>query len=142
MKGSPLVRALVLLGVLLLLSWPLSVLTRRSDEKAADAAAEVAQVPVVSRIPLVLTFSQAAARVEVSHLGKVVWSLEHPGRRAEAALEVPFPKEGIELSVAVQWEGQGDGEGALRLQLTGPDGTEYDRSVWGGKTTEAVVAFP
>lgn len=140
MKGSPLLRALVLLGVLLLLSWPLSVLTRRGDEKSLDAAAEIAAVPVVSRIPLVLTFSQTAARVEVSHLGKVVWSVDRPGRRAETALEVSFPKEGIELSVAVQWEGES--EGALRLQLSGPDGTEYDRSVWGAKTLEAVVAFP
>jgi hypothetical protein len=116
------------------------VLTRRSDEQAAGAAAEVAPEPVVARLPLVLTFSQTALQVEVSHLGKVVWKQERPGRRVEAALEIPFPREGVELAVAVQWEGEV--EAALRLQLTGPDGTEYDRSVWGGKTTEAVVAFP
>lgn len=133
-------RALVLLGVLLFLSWPLRVLTRRGDESAAAAAAEPEAAPEAAKLPLVLTFSQTALQVELSHLGKVVWKRERPGRRAEAALEIPFPKEGVELAVSVQWEGEG--EGALRLQLTGPDGAEYDRSVWGGGTTEAVVAFP
>ncbi len=140
MKGSPLVRSLVLLGVLLFLSWPLSVLTRRGDEQAAGAAAEAAPEPLVASLPLVLTFSQTALQVEVSHLGKVVWKRERPERRVEAALEIPFPQEGVELAVAVQWEGEV--EAALRLQLTGPDGADYDRSVWGVKTTEAVVSFP
>jgi len=143
MRGSPLIRALVLLFGLLALGWPLRMLLQREAAQVVAAqtpAAPLAEAAVPSRLPLTLTFSQKALRVELRYAGKSVWTLAHPGFHEVAELQIPFPKEGVELAVSVEFEGEA--QGALRLQLTAPDGSEYDRSLWGARTVEAVIPFP
>lgn len=143
MRGSPLMRALVLLCVLCALAWPLRVVTRQAPEAASPAessssAEPSATVPV--KLPLKLTFARAAQAVEVRYSGKVVWRKDTPAATEALELELPFPKEGLELGVSVRWP---EGEtAALRLQMTVPDGGELERSVWGSGTVEAVVPFP
>jgi hypothetical protein len=142
MRGSPLVRALVLFLGLLALSWPLRLFLQREAAQVAVAQspAVVPEPAAASRLPLTLTFSQKALRAEVRYAGKSLWLLEHPGLRETGELRIPFPKEGVELLVSVEFEGEA--QGALRLQLTAPDGNEYDRSLWGAGTVEAVIPFP
>lgn len=143
MRGSPLIRALVLLFGLLSLGWPLRMLLQREAAQVVAAqtpAAPLAEAAVPSLLPLTLTFSQKALRVELRYAGKSVWTLAHPGLHEVAELQIPFPKEGVELAVSVEFEGEA--QGALRLQLTAPDGSEYDRSLWGARTVEAVIPFP
>ena len=142
MRGSPLIRALLLLLGLLALSWPLRLLLEReaAQVEAARAPATVLEATAPSRLPLMLTFSQKALRAEIRYAGKSLWLLEHPGLRESCELQIPFPKEGVELLVIVEFEGEA--QGALRLQFTAPDGNEYDRSLWGARTVEAVIPFP
>jgi len=142
MRGSPLVRALVLFLGLLALSWPLRLFLQREAAQVAlaQSPAVVPEPTAASRLPLTLTFSQKALRAEVRYAGKSLWLLEHPGLRETGELQIPFPKEGVELVVSVEFEGEA--QGALRLQLTAPDGNEYDRSLWGAGTVEAVIPFP
>ena len=142
MRGSPLIRALLLLLGLLALSWPLRLLLEReaAQVEAARAPATVLEAAAPPRLPLMLTFSQKALRAEIRYAGKSLWLLEHPGLRESCELQIPFPKEGVELLVIVEFEGEA--QGALRLQFTAPDGNEYDRSLWGARTVEAVIPFP
>jgi hypothetical protein len=145
MKGSPLLRAFLLAGVLALVSLPLHQLTRRGEEAAEAAAVEVAAAgahldETKARMPLVLTFSQAAQRVELRHLGAVVWAKENPGASETVELNLPFPKQGLELGVSVVWPGEN--AAALRLRLTSPEGVEWDRTVWGDASVETIVPFP
>ncbi len=143
MRGSPLIRALcvflVVLGLGVLLHFWLN--TQDGERfKAASTEEAAADVHAAATLPLVLSFSQKANRAEVRYLGKPVWTLEHPGLQEKGSLQIPFPKEGVELSVTVEFAGEA--QAAMRLQLTAPDGTEYDRSLWGAHTLEAVILFP
>ncbi len=139
MRGSPLLRAALTLCVLLALGWPLQVITRPAAENlAGPATAPVSEA--VSKLPLKLTFSRAAKSAELLYSGKRVWFVEKPGVSVSLSLNLPFPKEGIELEARVEWEGEEPS--ALRLQLVTPEGDEIDRSVWGQEAVQSIVPFP
>ena len=139
MRGSPLLRAALTLCVLLALGWPLQVITRPAAENlAGPATAPVSEA--VSKLPLKLTFSRAAKSAELLYSGKRVWFAEKPDVAVSLSLDLPFPKEGIELEARVEWEGEEPS--ALRLQLVTPEGDEIDRSVWGQEAVQSIVPFP
>ena len=144
MKGSPFLRAVLLFTALLALSLPLKRVTQPetagSSSPAETAHAAEPHPTTDQKLPLALSFSRKAERIELRHLGKVVWVKDHPGLRETIELLLPFPQEGIEMGVAVQWSGEE--LSALRLQLTTPDGTELDRTAWGSETIETVLSFP
>lgn len=143
MKGSPPLRAFLLLLTLLAMGWPLMQLTRRTlhEEPSGGSVTLAENAPsVTEKIPLVLSATKAAELVEVRHLGAVVWSKENPAAQESLELNLTFPAEGIELTLTVRWSGKE--LAALRLQLTTPEGKELERSVWGAETVEAVVSFP
>ncbi len=143
MKGNPLLRAVVLLAVVLLLAWPLSRVTRPAaveGQSGGDARSAEALPATPQKLSLTLSLTRSAERIELRHLGVVVWAKDRPGLRETVDLSIPFPQEGIELAVTVQWPGTE--LSALRLQLATPDGTELDRSAWGNETMEAVISFP
>ena len=142
MKGSPLLRAGVLLTTLLLLVWPLRRVTRETSPEEAGKEAQPSEAPPapVQKLGLTLSFTREAERIELRHLGALVWEKDRPALRESLDLNLPFPKEGIELAVTIHW--QGTELSALRFQLATPDGTELDRSAWGTETVEAVISFP
>lgn len=144
MRGSPLQRALLLLVALLALCVPLKRITRTeasggTPDPPADRPSETGDAPV-QKLGLLLSFTKGAERVELRHLGQPVWSKDHPGLQETADFSLPFPKEGIELAVSVRWPGED--LSAVRVRLTTPEGSELERSVWGGATVEAVLSFP
>ncbi len=140
MKGSPVLRAILLASLMLALGWPLHLLTQKGEDAHEQASAQPTESRVAERLPLVLTFSKPAERVEIRHLGVVVWSKDQPALQEAVELNLPFPKEGAELGVSVVW---GDSAAsALRIQLTTPDGSELERTVWGTASTESIVPFP
>jgi hypothetical protein len=143
-RGSPLLRALLLLAALLALSVPLRRVTQPSPGGGVQfTAAEPSDKPTgvaAQTVALTLSLTRPAERIELQHLGKPVWSKDRPGLRETMDLSLPFPPEGIELAVTVRW--QGAELSAMRLQLTTPDGTDLERSVWGQETVEAVLSFP
>ena len=145
MRGLPLFRALgVFLAVLGLgvglHFWLKKQESERMNAVSAEVAEAAADIPPIAAVPVVLSFSQKATSVEIRYSGKPVWTAEHPGLQEKCTLQIPFPKEGVELSVSVEFEGEA--QGAMRLQLRAPDGTEYDRSLWGARAVEAVIPFP
>ncbi len=142
MKGSPLLRAVLLLATLLLLAWPLSRVTGPAAQGQSRTELPAAEAPDAApqKLTLILSFTRTAERIELRHLGAVVWAKDRPALRESVALNLPFPREGIELAVTVQWPGAE--LSALRFQLATPDGTELERSAWGAGTLEAVLSFP
>ncbi len=141
MKGSPLVRAVVLLGVIIALGWPLHWLTRQGSPVAVNESLPSGSLadPLVA-LPVDLMFSKPALRLELSHLGKIIWAKDAPSVHEEIELKLPIPKEGVELVANVQWPGQE--WAALRVKATLPGASELERTVWGAGSVEAVVPLP
>ncbi len=142
MKGSPLLRAALALGVLLALGWPLNVITRPAEDvlPVVQEAPHASSPSAAAELPLKLTFSRPAKNAELLYSGKRVWFAERPPVSVSVKLEIPFPQEGIELEARAHWEDEE--QSALRLQLTTPQGDEIDRSVWARQTLQAIVPFP
>lgn len=142
MKGSPLVRALLVFLAILSLGWPLYHLTNLEEQKIHTAEAETKQQVSTEAqlLELELSFTRGAKVFEIKHLGDVVWRKDSPGLQERARLPIVFPKEGVELQVRAELEGSG--LAAIRCRLITPQGDEYERSVWGDGTINAVIPFP
>ena len=136
MKGSPLLRAVLAFAAIALMGVPLWKLTRGGEAVAAPAQVELAAAP----IPMRLTFSIAPRSFAISHLGKLVWADETQGTDVTKTLALVYPKEGVDLEVKVLWPSEADG--AVRVRLTDPDGSEHDKTVWGRGEMEEIVTFP
>ena len=137
MRGSPILRAVLVFLALLSLAPVLWRLTR-ADARAVQPA--IQQPAKNGRTEVRLTFSTAAKRVVIQHLGKEVWHQLMPAAQETFTCEIPWPKEGIELHVLVDWP-EGTRAAAMRVRLTAPDGTEHDRSVWGEMSADDVLTF-
>ena len=137
MRGSPILRAVLVFLALLSLAPVLWRLTR-ADARAVQPAAQQPAKNV--RTEVRLTFSTPAKRAAIQHLGREVWSKESPASEENFTREIPWPKEGVELHVIVEWP-EGTRAAAMRVRLTAPDGTEHDHSVWGDANADDVLTF-
>lgn len=138
MRGSPILRAVLVFLALLALAPLLWKLTRPVLAQAMPKPQpEVKSAMVEVR----LNFSTAATRVVIQHLGREVWSKDAPALSEDFSAQIPWPKEGVELHVLVNWP-EGTRSAAMRVRLTAPDGAEYDRSAWGSAKTDDVLRFP
>jgi hypothetical protein len=137
-RGSPLLRALVAFLVLLALGAPLWRLTQPAG---VPVAAPVAEAKTEAQpVRLRLTFSHVPKSMRVLHLGEEVWTESAPAAEVEREFRLPFPREGIELQFDIAWPEEG--LAAMRAQLTTPDGTELEKSIWGRGSVSEVAAFP
>jgi hypothetical protein len=133
--GSPLLRAAIVLAVLLVLLLPLLSFTapraRALPPSAAVTAATKAHLEIVStKIPF--TFA-------VTHLGKMIWQGGSTTESVAADVEMPIPKEGIDLAVQVDWSSAG----AAAAKLTVTHGSEsIERTLWGDGNAADVLTFP
>ncbi|MBO0696620.1 MAG: hypothetical protein J2P56_11055, partial [Verrucomicrobia bacterium] len=109
MRGSPLLRVLLVVIALLAVLWPLRSLTTHRVERPAASAQSVA-VPE-SNAHLVLTSTSFPFTFEISHLGKTIWKGETPQSSVSRDVTMAFPPEGVDLLVDVKW--QDDKEGAV-----------------------------
>lgn len=136
MRGSPILRAVFVFVALLAFAPLLWKMTR-------PAVAHPVPQPQVKRATAEarLSFSTPATLVTIQHLGREVWSKSSPTTAEDFPLEIPWPKEGVELHVIVVWP-EGTRNAALRVRLTAPDGTEYDRTLWGNTAADDVLGFP
>ncbi len=135
MLGSPLLRALLALAVLLLLLLPMwSLTSARAPAEAAPAAADPA-----SSARLELASSRSPFAFSVSHLGKVIWQGQSAGPSVAKDLQLPLPKEGVDLLLRVEWTGRE--LSAARLALTAEGRAPVERTVWGERVAEDVVTF-
>ena len=137
MRGSPILRAVLVFLALLSLAPVLWRLTR-ADARTVQPAV---QQPAKNRKSEVrLTFSTPAMRVVIQHLGREMWHHLMPAAEENFTCEIPWPKEGVELHVIVEWP-EGTRTAAMRLRVTAPDGTEHDRTVWGDANADDVLTF-
>jgi len=137
MRGSPLVRALVVLLGLLALLLPLRTLTshQRVQQPITDT-----QAPAAKKLHLELTSTTAPFQYEVSFLGKVIWHGEANANSAAIDVDLDFPPEGIDLVLDASWPETKPA--AVRLQVTLPDGMPIAKTVWGdGTKASGVLTF-
>ena len=137
MRGSPILRAVLVFVALLALAPLLWKMTR---PVLADTVPEHL-LDLHEIVDVRLNFTTAATRVEIQHLGRKVWSKATPAVAETLAVKIPWPNEGVDLRVIAAWP-EGTRSAAMRVRLTAPDGTEYDRTVWGDATADDVLKFP
>ena len=138
MRGSPLLRALLVFLAILALGWPLRRLTSASDaprEQPKTVAAEAKE------IGLRLAFTHVPKSVKVLHLGQDVWSESVPVAEMQRALKLAYPDAGIDLQFQIEWPADAP-LAAMRARLTDPAGEAHVKSVWGQGSVEEVVTFP
>ena len=93
MRGSPLLRALLVFLAILALGWPLRQLTQAGDAPREQPKAVVA---AAQEVGLRLAFTLVPKSVKVLHLGKEVWSETAPTAELEHALKLAYPDAGID----------------------------------------------
>ncbi len=138
MRGSPILRAVLVFIALLLLAPVLWRLTRADPRNVQQPATQ--RPAKNAKVEVRLTFSTPAMRVVIQHLGREVWHQLMPAAQETFTCEIPWPKEGVELHVLAEWQ-EGTRAAAMRVRLTAPDGTEHDRSVWGDASADDVLTF-
>jgi Tfp pilus assembly protein PilV len=137
MRGSPLVRALVVLVGLLALLLPLRTLTSHQTVRQPSTDTQIA---AAKKLHLVLTSTSAPFRYEVSFAGKVIWHGDSTTNSAESDVDLDFPAEGIDLVLDASWSETKPT--AVRLQVTPPDGVPIAKMVWGdGTKASGVLTF-
>jgi hypothetical protein len=138
-RGSPVWRALFAFLAILALGYPLARLTSADEQSTAQAVA--VQRAATRPITLQITFTTPPRDFVVQHLGKAVWSAKDGAAQAEQTLQLPYPKEGVELHFTAGFPA-GATLAAARLVLTDPDGDEHVKSCWGTGQIDEVVTFP
>lgn len=137
MRGSPLLRVLLMVVALLAMLWPLRSLTSHRAETRPPAA----QTATTSEanVHLVLTSTSFPFTFDVSHLGKTIWKGETTESNVTKDVRMAFPPEGIDLLVDARWEG--DKQGAVKLDVTPDNGDMMTRTVWGTGGVNDVLIF-
>ena len=137
MKGSPLLRALLVVLALLAVLWPLRSLTiRRADGPPTPAQAAAAPE---ANVHLVLASTSLPFTFAVSHLGQIIWKGEATEGSAAHDLRMAFPPEGIDLFVEVKWPGHQPA--AVKLEVTPENGETMTRMLWGSGQASGVLTF-
>jgi Flp pilus assembly protein CpaB len=138
MRGSPLLRALLAFFVIGLLGWPLARLTRRSEARMAGAPpAEAEEKPVL----VAIRFTQLPRSVSISHLGQEKWkTTEVKEPEIETELKLPWPPEGVDLRIAIDWP-DGSVFAGAQVRVTDPEGTEHFGSIFSKGSADEVLTF-
>jgi hypothetical protein len=137
MRGSPLVRALVVLLGLLALLLPLRTLP--SHQVVQQPTGET-KASAAKKLHLELTSTTAPFQYQVSFAGKAIWHGEANTNSAATDVDLDFPAEGIDLVLDATWSETKST--AVRLQVTPPDGVPMVKMVWGdGTKASGVLTF-
>lgn len=139
MRGSPLLRALLVFLLLLGLAPVLWQMTHRDESRpvVAPAPAAVAE----QEIPIELAFTTVPKRVTITHLGREVWKKDAVEETEDLTIKVPWPKEGGELKFTVEWADDAP-LSAMRTRLEDPERGSIERTLWGRGTKSGVLGFP
>jgi hypothetical protein len=137
MRGSPLLRVLLVVTALLAVLWPLRSLTTHRAE-SPSALPQSAPTPE-SNVHLVLTSTSFPFTFEVSHLGKTIWKGEATESSVATDVKMTFPPEGIDLFVDAKW--QGDKQAAVKLDVTPDNGDTMTKILWGTGKVSGVLTF-
>ena len=136
MRGSPLLRVLLVVIALLAVLWPLRSLTTHRAETASTP--QTATTPE-SNVHLVLTSTSVPFTFEVSHLGKTIWKGEAMESSVARDVKMAFPPEGIDLLVDAKW--QGAKQTAVKLDVTPDSSDTTTKTLWGNGGVSGVLTF-
>jgi hypothetical protein len=136
MRGSPLVRAILIIAILLLALIPLWRLTHKPESAPFVEAAPAAKASV--RVEL--TFAHAPSDFQILHLGKIIWEGTSPGETAQKNLAMEFPKEGIDLEVKATWPAATPLT-AVRVSVTRGNDAAIEKTAWGKGALDEVLTF-
>lgn len=136
MHGSPILRALIVVVVLLLAAIPVWSLTHQA--RAANHSAEAAPASLTT-IRVTLTFAHTPEDFQVLYLGKVILSGKDPGFEFQKDVEMDFPKEGIDLEVKADWP-PATPYTAVRVAVRHGYGT-VEKTAWGKDNVDEVLTF-
>ncbi len=136
MRGSPLIRALAALLLMLSLAFPLHRLLRAE----ATTAAPVAKVEAPKALHLQVDFTTAPKSFRVLSLGKELWREGAPQLEVSREVTLAFPPDGVDLQFECNWPEEV--RAAARVRLTAPDGAEHEKVIWGQGATTEVLTFP
>lgn len=139
MRGSPILRAVLVLAVLLLLLVPLNHLTKPVTVAAPRAEASLPPATATT-VHLELT-STRPFKFELLHLGRVVWSGESTANQMRKDVSMEFPKEGVDLELKGSWPGE-ESMAAIKLSVAPGEVQPVEKTTWGTKEFDEVLTFP
>lgn len=137
MRGSPLVRAILIIAVLLLAIFPLWKLTHKAE--TVSVAADSAPAPKAS-VHLELTFAHPPSEFQLLHLGKVIWEAKQPAESVQKDFAMEFPKEGIDLEIKAAWPASAPLT-AVRVSVTPGNDNAIEKTAWGKGDLDEVLTF-
>src|SRR5437879_2464114 len=136
MKGSPLLRALLVVIALLAVLWPLRSLTSHHAKGPPSSPRTPA---IESNVHLVLTSTTFPFTFEISHLGKTIWKGEASESSVARDVQLIFPREGIDLLIDAKW--QREKQTAVKIDLTPEGGDTITKTLWGTTEVNEVLTF-
>ena len=139
MRGSPLVRAILVVIVLLTLLVPLRTLTSRRSEAATPQAQTPHDSSEKKKFRLELTSTTIPFKFRITSGGETIWNGESNSTTVATDAELKFPSEGIDLVMDASWAEQK--ETAVRLALIPPNSAPIVKTVWGTTGVAEVMTF-
>jgi len=139
MRGSPLVRAILVVIVLLALLLPLRTLTVRRTETANFPPPPAQVSPEKKKIRLEITSTTVPFKFQIASSGETIWSGEANSPTVATNAELRFPPEGIDLVVDASWTEKK--ETAMRIMLMPQDSPPMAKTMWGTTSVSEVLTF-
>ena len=139
MRGSPLVRAVLVVLALLALLGPLRTLTNRRTEAGVPLQQAGPGSAVKKKIHLELTSTTVPFKYQITSGGEPIWRGQSNSTTAATDLELEFPPEGIDLVLDASWGEQKPT--AVRLALIPQGSGMMARTVWGTTSVSEVMTF-
>ena len=137
MRGSPLIRALLILIALAALLVPLRRLT--SQQRPLPAQPPKSHTVSNKRFHLELTCTTSPFKYQITNNGKTVWNGYEAGTTAQTDLNLDFPPEGLDLVMDVAWDEKKPT--AARLVVKPSDDEETSQTAWGTTSVSEVVTI-
>lgn len=139
MRGSPLIRALLVLAALAVLLVPLRKLT--SEQSPLPVQPRKISEPSVpnKRLHLELTCTTSPFKYQVAYSGRTIWNGYEKAMTARTDLDLAFPAEGIDLVMDVSWDESKPT--AVRLSVKPTDEEETSQTAWGTTNVSEVITI-
>ena len=139
MRGSPLVRAILVVIALLALLMPLRTLTSRRSETATPLQQATQGSTAKKRFRLELTSTTVPFKYQITSDGETIWSGQSNSTVVATDAELKFPPEGIDLVVDASWTEKK--QTAVRLALIPQDSAMMAKTIWGTTNVSEVLTF-
>lgn len=136
MRGSPLLRAGIMLFALLLLLPAVRSLTNCGGLVTTTATAEP---EAAQPVRLTITSTVFPFHFAVSHLGRIIWQDQSTAASSAKTVTLRFPPQGIDLLVQASWPEKR--EGAVRVEVVPPAGAPIAQTLWGNGAVDDVLTF-